>query len=316
MREILVRGVGGAVRRRLHKGMIAEQTINRIFMAGWAALALALLIGSWGTMRLARCAAQGNTPRTTAPEPVRPALNPAEYRFDGSVFRKSGALPLTAPSPGNALRRYRLAGTFFAVGMNQQSRRAILDDLQKQEQMLVSEGDQIDGAAVVHLIMSDKVILRRGTAEEEILLSFTGTTSSNTQQAAYSGSKIPEGEENRFGKRVGDKRWVLTRESMLNYYKEVLNNTDRLAKVYDSLKPVYQGGNIAGYTLVIEGEAEMFNAFGLQEGDIIRQVNSLPMTSQNRAEYFINEFVKNRVNGFVLDIERSGKKDRLIYMVR
>ena len=86
VREILVRGVGGAVRRRLHKGMIAEQTINRIFMAGWAALALALLIGSWGTMRLARCAAQGNTPRTTAPEPVRPAPDDA-LQHDAIIAR-------------------------------------------------------------------------------------------------------------------------------------------------------------------------------------------------------------------------------------
>jgi len=42
----------------------------------------------------------------------------------------------------------------------------------------------------------------------------------------------------------------------------------------------------------------------------------MSMTSQSRAEYFINEFVKNRVNGFVLDIERGGKKEKLIYMVR
>jgi type II secretory pathway component PulC len=151
------------------------------------------------------------------------------------------------------------------------------------------------------------------------MLCFAGNSRSNTQQAAYSaaaGGKSPADMQNRFGKRVGDKRWVLMRSELMNYYKEVLNNTDRLAKVYDSLKPVYQGNNIAGYTLIVEGEGEMFGALGLQPGDVIRQVNSMPMTSQTKAEYFIGEFVKNRVNGFVLDIERSGRKEKLIYMIR
>ena len=83
MREILVRGVGGAVRRRLHKGMITEQTINRIFMAGWAALALALLIGSWGTMRLARCAAQGKAHGPTPGTDAGPGDAPCQAREGG-----------------------------------------------------------------------------------------------------------------------------------------------------------------------------------------------------------------------------------------
>jgi type II secretory pathway component PulC len=253
-----------------------------------------------------------------------PQNDPDAFAFDPAVFKKimsdSDALP-----QGSLAKRFRLAGTFFAIGINQQSRKAILDDLQKKEQLLVTEGDlveQASGAAGnetrVRSIMADRIILRTGAVDEEIMLCFTGSRS-NLQQTAYSvaqGGKSPADIQNRFGKRVGEKRWVLKRSELLNYYGEVFNNTDRLAKIYDSLKPVYQGNNIAGYTLIIEGEGEMFNALGLQQGDTIREVNSMPMTSQARAEYFLNEFVKNRVNGFVLDIERGGRKEKLIYMIR
>jgi len=271
---------------------------------------------------------QSNNIRNYSPVSIKatwPKFAPDKFTFDASVFKKTSSDSSTIPQ-GSAAKRFRLAGTFFAVGLNQQARKAILDDLQKKEQLLVSEGDLIDRAqgvtdneTRVFSIMSDRIILRRGAIDEQIMLCFAGNSQSNSQLAAYSagmGGKSLADMQNRFGKRVGDKRWVLTRSELMSYYKEVLNNTDRLAKVYDSLKPVYQGNNIAGYTLIVEGEGDMFAALGLQQGDVIRQVNSMPMTSQTRAEYFIGEFVKNRVNGFVLDIERSGRKEKLIYMIR
>lgn len=216
-------------------------------------------------------------------------------------------------------KRFRLAGTFFAIGANQQSRKAIIDDLQKKEQLLLSEGDMVDAESRIITIMSDRIILRKGSSDEQILLCFIPEgrlTGASGGQSGAKGQAQSDPQNSRFGKMVGNKQWIVQKSELMSYYKEVLNNTDRLAKIYESLKPVYDGRNIAGYHLDIEGEGEMFAAFGLKQGDIIRQVNSLPMTSQLRAEYFIGEFVKNRVNAFVLDIERGGKKEKMIYMVR
>ena len=295
--------------------MIEARSHQWIYRASFLSLAITVFLGASALVHLFRTNDIHHNPSVFF-KAIWPEVTSDKLIFDGSVFKKTSTGSILHPQ-GSAARRFRLAGTFFAVGLNQQSRKAILDDLQKKEQILVSEGDLVDSKSIVYAIRSDRVILRRGTVEEEIMLSFTNDPRTNGQQAAYSSdSKTSIGLENRFGKRVGDKRWVLTRSSLMDYYKEVLNNTDRLAKVYDSLKPVYQGNRIAGYTLIVEGEGEMFNAFGLQQGDVIRQVNSMPMTSQIKAEYFIGEFVKNRVNGFVLDIERSGIKERLIYMIR
>jgi len=75
-------------------------------------------------------------------------------------------------------------------------------------------------------------------------------------------------------------------------------------------------GQVAGYRLEKEGEAEFFAAVGLQEGDTIRRVNSMNMTSQARAEYFISEFMKERLGAVVLDVERNGQQEKLIYLFR
>jgi hypothetical protein len=40
------------------------------------------------------------------------------------------------------------------------------------------------------------------------------------------------------------------------------------------------------------------------------------MVSQRRAEYFLSEFLKNRVSALVLDVEREGKPEKMIYLIR
>jgi hypothetical protein len=45
-------------------------------------------------------------------------------------------------------------------------------------------------------------------------------------------------------------------------------------------------------------------------------VNSMHMTSQSRAEFFLGEFVKERLNAVVLDIERDGNPQKIIYLIR
>jgi type II secretory pathway component PulC len=222
---------------------------------------------------------------------------------------------------GPAASRFRLAGTFFAFSESPTedsgNRRAILDDLEKKSQALMSEGQEIDGFVVAR-IFQDHVVLRKGGMETEIWLGFSeggeGIAAASTARAEETPNVL---ETSRFGDRVGTNRWVISRDSLLGYYRELLDDPERIAALYMSLKPDYKEDNaIGGYVLDVEGEGDFFKSIGLAEGDVIRKVNSMNMTSQKRAEYFIGEFVKNRVNAFVLDIEREGRKEKLIYMIR
>ncbi|MDD5677181.1 MAG: hypothetical protein PHW60_04215 [Kiritimatiellae bacterium] len=273
-----------------------------------------------------RCSSQSGPEKSAhaVSLPAWPRIDTQSIVFDGQIFKKQAGEQL-AVNLGPLARRFRLAGTFFAASSYQQSRKAIIDDIQKKNQCLVAEGDKLDQNITVVSIFRDRVVLREvtpGLAEsrdEQLWLSFTGgdkpVPPANSQEAA-----VTQGEADtalgRFGKRTGERRWVLQRKEVLRYYQELLNNPERLAKVFESLKPVYQTGKIAGYTLDVEGEGDVFRAFGLKQGDVIRQVNSMPMISQSRAEYFINEFVKDRVNGFVIDIERETKPEKMIYLIR
>ena len=222
------------------------------------------------------------------------------------------------------LKRFRLAGTFFVSaegGDGEGNRRAILDDVGKSQQVLVGEGDKVDEVDVVR-IHQDHVILRSGTEEVDLWLSFSGGVASSGRSdagSATSGSSMedePALETSRFGKRIAENRWVMSRESVMKYYEEILEDPERIAALFVSMKPDYQDNKIKGYYLDPEGEEDFFKAVGMQPGDVVRKVNSMNMTSQKRAEYFIGEFVKNRANAIVIDIERQGKPEKLIYLVR
>lgn len=240
-----------------------------------------------------------------------------------SVFK---SLRADAPpsSLGPLATRFRLAGTFFAFGDTTETSnnycKAILDDLEKKEQCLVSEGDDLGGVRVAR-ILRDRVVLLGPAGEEELWLSFAGGPSgSNTLLSAGTtapgSGELPVLEVNRFGKRVGEGRWVLNRDALMSYYREVMEDPERVASLYVSMKPDYKEGAIAGYLVDPEGEKDFFKATGLQSGDIVRKVNSMNMISQKRAEYFVGEFVKSRVSALVIDIEREGQPKKLIYMIR
>lgn len=231
-------------------------------------------------------------------------------------------------SEGPLADKLRLAGTFFLYddadesGASQERRRAILDDLATKNQILVQENQEVDGYLVTR-IQEDRIHLQRDGVEYELTLSFSALSkAAPAAQGAGAGTgdvsmeDMPALESNRFGKRVGENRWVMKREELLRYYAELLDDPERIANVYASLKPDYKGKEIEGYYLDTEGEGDFFRAMGLQEGDVIRRVNSMRMVSQRRAEYFITEFMKNRVNALVFDVERGGAEQKLIYLIR
>lgn len=234
-----------------------------------------------------------------------------------AVFRGGqGSGPVVA---GPLAKRFRLAGTFFVFGgaesPGEESRKAVLDDLEKRDQHLVSEGDTVDDVRVLR-VLPDRVVLAGGGQEEELWLGFQGAAPAAPAPAPVAPADTAALEVNRFGKRVGESRWVVSRDALMGYYKELLDDPERIAALYVSMKPDYKNGKIAGYHVDIEGENDFFKAAGLQQGDIVRKVNSMNMTSQSRAEYFIGEFVKNRLNAVVIDLERDGQPKKLIYMVR
>ena len=286
-----------------------------IAFAGFAVLVIAIMI-----TLLARLPAIESGTSTGRKADGRHWTPPAEASLDWNVFESRAGIE--SPQGGVLAKRFRLAGTFFAYNAEADDmRRAILDDLSQDSQHIVREGDAIERVQVVR-IFKDRIVLREGAHQEQLWLSFSRQGETEPAVSGENGSGVDplhgSAAEDRFGiTQVGKARWVLKRDRLMEYYQELMDEPERLVQVFDSLKPLYDAkSKITGYQLGIEGEAEFFDAVGFNEGDIVRSVNSIPMTSRRHAEYFIKEFVNDRSNAFVLRLEREGVEQKLIYQVR
>ncbi len=221
--------------------------------------------------------------------------------------------------------RFRLAGVFVGHGSGPDQKRAVLDDAQFSGQRIVSEKEVLSGEVLVRQIGKDFIVLSQAGSEEKLTIG-SGVSGAGTQAinaSAHSGSTTVAADQasetgvNAYGGRqVSENRWQFDRRKLMEYYGRLRDEPERLVKVFDSLKPVYTADRrIGGYRLQAEGEREFFAAAGLREGDVIRSVNSLKMTSRRRAETLISEFVENRATAFTFEVERNGKLETQIYSV-
>lgn len=253
--------------------------------------------------------------------PVSPPAWRTVSVFDGIdwgvLHGRGGALPA---NQGTLASRFRLVGTFFAYGGGEQeTQKAIIEDLKGGSQTIVAENDLLDDVTVVR-ILRERVVLRAGAEEGELWLEFARTGEGRGAGAHGTGDTgIEAGGPSAWlgGQQVDDNRWMFSRERLMEYYASIMDEPERAVALFDSLAPLYdQGGRITGYTLDVQGEADFFDAVGMKPGDVVRKVNSMPMVSRQRAEFFIREFVNEKANAIVLDIERDGKEEKLIYQVR
>ena len=214
--------------------------------------------------------------------------------------------------------RFRLAGTFFIEGAGEPQRRAILDDIVKHEQFIVGEGERL-ADATVEKIFVDHVVLQTPGGTRDLWVDFAGGISPLLQSSGstnkMSGSS---GATNKFGcVQTQENRWRFSRKPILDYYQELLDEPDRMVAVFDTMKPVRDERNkITGYVVGLEGEKDFFDAVGLRQGDIVRSVNSMPMTNRRRAEAFIDQFLKDQMSAVVLEVERDGKTTKQIYQMQ
>lgn len=293
-----------------------ESQASLLRIASWA---LWLLAGVSAAYLAGRALAW----RTPATEPLPPA-DPAPARAslaEGPAWTNLFGVPRTAGAAisGGRSDRLRLAGTFFVQqgdGLQPAVRSAILDDLSTDTQHWVREGDDVEGMEVVR-IYRDRVIVRIDGADAEIRLSFADSGGA-PDRSPGSGDEADALETTRFGKRIGENRWVMQKSELAEFYRELLDDPERIAGIYMAMQAVRGGeeNEVIGFRVQPGGDEPFFAAVGLRPGDEIRKVNSMNMTSQARAEYFLSEFMKDRLGAVVLDVVREDQEQKLIYLMR
>lgn len=236
--------------------------------------------------------------------------------------------PPTRTSSGELAKRFRLAGTIFGTqNFGASNPYAIIDDKHQVRQSVVMRGDEVIPGITVVEIKKSSVILRDANGEEELFLEKRSPSAEVKEEATVAAGEQPaeqsrEEAAKRFGGvEVFPGRWEFDRQVVLDYYDELMNNGERMLSIFDSMDPVYEtdpvGARvITGYEVGVEGEQELFTAAGLENGDIVRTVNSVPMANRRFAERFIKEFVNGQTEMFVLEVERDGKIEKKVYTIK
>lgn len=130
---------------------------------------------------------------------------------------------------------------------------------------------------------------------------------------------MPALETSPFGRRVAENQWVIQREAVHAYVRELIENPARAVKLYDSFQAAPPQGEdgLAGFRLEPQGEQDFLRAMGLEGGMVIRAVNSMEMSNQGRAELMVRAFMRGDLEAVVLDVEQpDGEMAKKIYIIR
>ena len=299
-----------------------NHTFHTFALVSKPLLALAAFVAAYQGALIFRMPGPGRiaVPREPAAARNWPARTIAPSDIDFAVFQQPRAI--LAQDVGALSSRFRLAGTFVEYGGATDTRKAVLDDKATGRQTIASENDTVDGVRVLRIQQTSVDVQDADGNQERIWLSFTGKQvtpdafgmlkNGGSDRGAFTGNaeafQITQ---------VGETSWVFQRETILEYYSELRDEPERLLHIFDSMRPERnETGDIEGYRLIVEGEADFFKAAGLRENDIVRSVNRRKLTNRRIAEAHIADFISDKANAFVLDVERDGKIEQFVYQVR
>ena len=303
-----------------------KPSVRRFFPAFAAAAAVAALGGA-AAFALFRVSGGGALP----PPPPPSAPEPGPVRA-GGLFALAPALAPNVAAPGALAARFRLAGTILGASTGgAEEPMAIIDDRELVRQHVTTRSEEVVPGIVLRAVGPDFATLAGPDGEETLRLSRPAAAARAPRQkaakdrsAAASAPGRPRTREEaaeRFGGReVFPDRWQFDRDKVVAYYEELRSQPERLLAVFDSMDPVYVEDpdgerRIEGYQVGVEGEGDLFLAAGLEEGDIVRSVNSVLMARRDRAEALIAAFVEGRASMFVFEVERKGETKKLVFEI-
>ncbi len=203
---------------------------------------------------------------------------------------------------------------------------ALVDDAESGRQHLVGVGEALGPFRVTEI---GREYLMLSHEDRYWQLEMTGTVRAwagrgsrsreDGTEGAMTWDDMPALETTPFGKRVAENQWVIQREAVYAYVRELIEDPARAVKLYDSFRAAPPEGDdgLAGFRIQQRGEQDFFRAMGLEDGMVIRTVNSMEMSSQARAEYMVRVFMRGELGAVVLDVDREGQDmEKMIYVIR
>ena len=178
---------------------------------------------------------------------------------------------------------------------------AIIKIPAEKEQMLYRTGDMVGPAQIVR-IERNRVILDNAGRQEMLEVSFDAA------------SLAPAGKNGRASaskgiKKVSANKYILDR-------KEVDRLSGDMSQFMTQVRivPNIVRGKASGYKLMNVKKGSLVEGVGLQNGDIVKEINGKPI---DKPEAAFGAYQQLKDEGrFVIEIERKGKRETLSYDIR
>lgn len=174
------------------------------------------------------------------------------------------------------------------------------------DEKLYRVGDALSGGAVLHEVLRDKVILKRAGRFETLTLPRDEMTPTGPAEAPSRVNRNSSGESKaalRGG--VGN----ASVGSQLRTLRDNVLASPQQAFDMVQAQPVMEGGGIKGYRVNPGKERALFNRVGLRPGDVVTQVNGIPVGDSSQLMTLYERF--KTAEQFDLVIERGGRETHL-----
>jgi len=189
----------------------------------------------------------------------------------------SAEKPVTADQVKNLAKTsldVRLRGTAVRDGG---SSFAFIEDKRARKEDLYRVGDMILGEAKVIQIFEDRVVVLR-EGKKEILELFVDEGEAKGSPRKTASSKRPPTVLGRGVRRLGSNRWTISREEMES---AKANMSQLMTQV--RIAPNFTEGKPDGFKLLSIKRGSLFDRLGLRNGDVVRQINGVPLDSPEKA---------------------------------
>ncbi len=169
------------------------------------------------------------------------------------------------------------------------------------EEKVYKVGDALSGGAVLHEVLSDKVILKRGGRFETLTLPRERAIQTDSiSPAKTSPSARPNPSRANAGGSVNQQLRTL-RDSIAANPQEAFSLIQA--------QPVMEGGAIKGYRVNPGKQRRLFHGTGLRAGDVVTSVNGIALSDAAQMASLFEQF--KTADSFDLLVERGGRQTSL-----
>ena len=209
---------------------------------------------------------------------------------------------------------FRLSGTIFSEDLT--LKRAVIYISSSGKEKSLREGDTfLDGIRIVKIGRNSMVISIKGV-EHTVKVKYpegkkrkTNIRRSPVKAGRARSRQAKAGDRNIKVSKLGENSYAVD-ESSVDYLTENINKLITYVRII----PYFESGNAAGFRMAAIRPGSVFQQLGFKAGDIIKNVNGVPLTSPEKI-YTIFQNLKDEKQ-IEVDILRRGKKSSLKYEIR